>query len=358
MISGLLLTLCSGLPPLGASPEVPDIHLSELTRLSDVIVLGRVERIFEVEHPPPEYSGEWFMGLSCLRRVRVAEVSVLRGHEGAAAGDKVYFFADSTWTCDITDAVAGETALLFLYSTGWVDHERASFRSELARRTHGAKVYTITHHGRGRMPRSVVEGTEYVTFWPEVRMPSGIPIVAGPEPQYDFIRNVQLERLEERIGEIVASQLPFLRARCRVQASADHARGLRGWDLRIWGDGHGLLVTEDPRKRVTLHRELRFPAERMEHLGEVLAKAEVSGLPRAIGDEGSGSPLRQLAVRTREEARELEILTVSAALVAGDEPRREAARALELWAEIRGLFQEPGTLDHRSSDRPWIEAWR
>ena len=331
-----------------------DIELREFVRQSEVIAVGKVERVYEVGRDPPELpevpgplAGSWHCSAT---EVPLAKVTVQRSHKGARDGETVYFLAASTWTCDITDAVAGETALFFLDSPAWVEQEPGGFRSELAMYTGGAPVWRVAHAGRGRMPLRTVEEAEHATYWDEVILPRDLPVIAGPEPENEFIRSARLEELEKRVGEMVAAQLPYLRATSRLPLSPD-----AGWDLRVWGDGRGLLQIDYPLVR---RRELRFEAERMARLGEVLTRACASELPRTLGSPGIDGPRRELEIRTRDIALDLEILTLSHEPPQGEEPRRQAARALDLWAEVRGLFEEPQTIDHRPYDRAWIEAWR
>ena len=86
---------------LSASPaiaKVASVSLPELVQLSDQVVIGRVLRLHRV-------SG-----------LQIAEVEVVETLKGDSRVSRVFFLAQPTWICDITEAEPEETALLFLVS--------------------------------------------------------------------------------------------------------------------------------------------------------------------------------------------------------------------------------------------------
>ena len=100
------------------------------------------------------------------------------GCEGAAEGGTI----GSTWTCDISDAKKGEEVVLFLT------------------RTKGGPGLEICHSGRGRMPLREVRGKTDATLWVfDVRLPEGTATIPGLEPEYSFIRSVELAKLKELV---------------------------------------------------------------------------------------------------------------------------------------------------------------
>lgn len=104
---------------------------------------------------------------------------VQRTLKGSLAG-AFRLWAYPTWACDISEAVKGETVLLFL--------------------RRGADGYfTIQYAGRGRMPLRVVDGRTYVTLWDDVVLPNTVPTIAGPDPKYGFIVSVELAYIEALI---------------------------------------------------------------------------------------------------------------------------------------------------------------
>jgi hypothetical protein len=108
-----------------------------------------------------------------------ASAVVQRALKGSLAGT-FRLWAYPTWTCDISDAVKGETVLLFL--------KRGS-----------DGYFSIQHAGRGRMPLREVDGRTYVTLWNDVVLPRAAPTIAGPDPKYGFIVSVELRYIESLI---------------------------------------------------------------------------------------------------------------------------------------------------------------
>ena len=55
--------------------------------------------------------------------------------------------------------------------------------------------------GRGRIPSRFVDGKEYVTLWTDdVRLPSGISTIDGPEKKYArFIRSAPLDAIRDLV---------------------------------------------------------------------------------------------------------------------------------------------------------------
>ncbi len=147
--------------------KVGALQLDELVEGSDLIVLAEVESVTK------PLIGE-----------RKATARVLEVWKGPPI-ETVRFIASPTWTCDISEAVEGETVVLFL-ARG--DHPR---------------FYTIAHSGRGRMPLRTVDGLTYATFWREVRLPEGTPTIEGPESEWSFIRSVEMEVLRELIEDAI-----------------------------------------------------------------------------------------------------------------------------------------------------------
>jgi hypothetical protein len=149
------------------SAKVAALQLDELVEGSDLIVLAEVESVTK------PLIGE-----------RKATARVLEVWKGSPI-ETVRFIASPTWTCDISEAVEGETVVLFLAKG---DNPR---------------FYTIAHSGRGRMPLRSVDGVTYATLWPEVRLPEGTPTIEGPEPEWSFIRSVEVEVLWELVEDVL-----------------------------------------------------------------------------------------------------------------------------------------------------------
>jgi hypothetical protein len=116
--------------------------------------------------------------------------------DSGRASSCFYFVAEPTWTCDTSDAVAGETVLLFLSRVREQTIERPNLGKPPVR-VGAAKqqaLFYIAHSGRGRMPVRQVNGQTYVTLWTEdVLLPPGIQTIDGPHPgSAEYIRSALL----------------------------------------------------------------------------------------------------------------------------------------------------------------------
>jgi hypothetical protein len=141
--------------------KVASVQFTNLVANCDLIVVAKVESVS-----------------SPLIGKKYAKARVTEVWKGAKA-DTVEFLASPTWTCDISEAKKGETVLLFLTKDG------------------ESRSYAIAHSGRGRLPLRTITGKSYATFWPEVIFPKEVPTIAGPEPEWDFIRSVEINILRE-----------------------------------------------------------------------------------------------------------------------------------------------------------------
>src|SRR5215217_3535256 len=144
---------------LPGSAKVGSILLDEMIDASDVVVVARVDAVSRT-----------FLSFG-QRYARAQVLEVWKGEPGP----EVQFLASPTWTCDISDAESGETAVLFLKRSG--------------------SNYVIAQSGRGRLPIREIEGQLYGTIWPEVRLPAGARTLPGPEPEFTFIQSVAVDYL-------------------------------------------------------------------------------------------------------------------------------------------------------------------
>jgi hypothetical protein len=115
---------------------------------------------------------------------------------------KFFFLAQPTWTCDIAEAVKGETAVLFLtpYVGGKDMFGRLPTRKELGQAGITKPMFLISDSGRGRMPLRAIRGEKYATLWVgDVKLPTSVPTISGPEPQSRFIRSASLKTIEDLI---------------------------------------------------------------------------------------------------------------------------------------------------------------
>jgi hypothetical protein len=108
-------------------------------------------------------------------------------------------FAQRTWTCDIADAQKGESALFFLADGREMKQPRRFWRA-LDRLGTQVRFYTIEWAGRGRMPLRTIDGVEFVTLWTDVRLPSDVAAVDGPEAGF-----IHSARLDDVLAAVLAS---------------------------------------------------------------------------------------------------------------------------------------------------------
>lgn len=119
-----------------------------------------------------EVTDDTFMG----KPIRVAIATPMRVIRGRAP-KAIRFIASPLAMDDASTAVKGETALLFLGRTN-------------------EDLYSLTVFGRGYMPLRQIDGVLYASFWDDIDMPPGSPVIAGPDERYRFIKSVKLSYLE------------------------------------------------------------------------------------------------------------------------------------------------------------------
>ena len=92
--------------------------------------------------------------LHTVGQLRVAEATVERRIKGEAAAGPIYFVASPTWTCDCSEAVSGERALLFLVKAR---SDEVGMKGSSARvKVPQEPLYYLAMSGRGRMPLRTV----------------------------------------------------------------------------------------------------------------------------------------------------------------------------------------------------------
>jgi hypothetical protein len=159
----LFIVIVTILTATQAFAKVASIEFTNLVADSELIVIAKVESVS-----------------SPLIGKKYAKARVLEVWKGTNSVT-VEFLASPTWTCDISQAKAGDTVLLFLTKS---DESRS---------------YAIAHSGRGRFPLRVVDGKNYVTFWPDVLLPKEMLAIDDPEPKENFSRTVEVTRLRDTV---------------------------------------------------------------------------------------------------------------------------------------------------------------
>jgi hypothetical protein len=190
-------------------PKVAEIPLVDLVQYADGIFIGEVLRVVELERkviPEPDDFFSW----SNRPTVHVAEVDVRRTIKGDPATKRVYYLAQSTWTCDISGAIPGERGVFFLTQSGPLSGETEEFLQRARELTGGAPVLTDAWSGRGRMPFREVDGRDFATFWTDVLMPEGTQTIDGPDPEYGFIQSISVDSLVGLVeAELGARPVPM-----------------------------------------------------------------------------------------------------------------------------------------------------
>ena len=153
-----------------ARASVASITLKELVDSSDLIVVASETK---VEDGPADLK----LGEGVGSPIKVATARVVEVWKGKA-GPEIRYIASPTWICDISEAKVGERVVLFL------------------RKSKSLPFLLIEHSGRGRMPIRDVNGKPHATIWVgDVRLPTGVTTIPGPEPENGFIRSVHVSDL-------------------------------------------------------------------------------------------------------------------------------------------------------------------
>jgi len=165
-LRALALLLLSSALIAAADARVGRVDLKELVHQADCIALARVD------------------GLLSYDGLTVARAVPLRVLKGGAATRTLYFVADPMWRCDVSHAVRGETALLFLQRAESDRVDRTNLLKPPARVT-VRPFYFLSHAGRGRMPVGVKKDPPTVMIHTvELRVPEHFHpvVVKGQRP--------------------------------------------------------------------------------------------------------------------------------------------------------------------------------
>lgn len=277
-----------------ARPGVRPQSLEDLTRFSEWVVVGRVERIVEVPRAPLAASGTaWQIRDS----IPIAELAVSRTLHGPPV-ERLFYLACSTWTCDISGATAGETAVLFLQDSRWMSDEDEAFRAGLAELANGAPVLQIAHSGRGRMRLREVDGRSHAELWTcDVILPDGMTTIQSPASSSSFIRCVSTDVLERFVREQSERVLPMLRA--SFLPANEGRKGAR-WSISVWNDGPAGVgfVRGGEWERSLRHAEPATHRARLADMGRVASDARLDNFLLAPFDE----PARSLEFRSNQGA--------------------------------------------------------
>lgn len=323
------------------SISVGRIKFDELVRYSDSIVVARVTSVTRLDRPEGERKTDSSRALDQWRSegtVRVAEAEVLRVVKGERATTKVHFLAQATWTCDISDAKVGETALLFLRESSWVADEGPTLRAALRESTGGSAMFVLMHSGRGRMPIRQVGASDFATYWTDVVMPKELENVDGPEPEYSgFIRSAALADLEKLALEAAKNHGAMVRG---SESAADSTR--RDWSCTVWSDRFSTQWTANK-----AFHEGALAAESTTTWWSPIESGECLSWPDGAR-LGDSKPTRELVIAIDGQQRRLR-LPDPATLVAPLEAKLE--REIRTWLALRDLIDDADATDTRAAYR-------
>lgn len=168
--------------------SVPSIPLAELTKNSDLIFIGKVISVKEVDEE------------------EIAKVEVLKKFKGDAQ-NQVFISVSRTWACDVSNAVVGETALFFLgkYQIRPTLQQNLEKTCDLKKKIESEvgknNFYYISHSGYGRMPIEKINGSDNVSIlYGQVNLPKKIKVT---EKQIEKYTSLNLAKLNEVTAEVI-----------------------------------------------------------------------------------------------------------------------------------------------------------
>lgn len=146
---------------LAAHAKVAPVSIETLIKRSDLIVVGRVTEIRQIEG------------------VNFATIEVLQTLKGNTVAT-VFYSAERTWPCDSSDAVDGETALFFFttYRAGkrfGRSAKQTEPLDEAVKRTFTEdELFRLAYDGRGRMPIKDLVSDKLLEINPSVILPKNL----------------------------------------------------------------------------------------------------------------------------------------------------------------------------------------
>ena len=147
--------------------KLMDFPLDELYSQSQYIVIGRVISVSRPESP-----------------TKSGFIDIQKSIKGNLPSRLLRINIDKEWGCDTSSLIMGENLLLF------------------AAHSPKRNCLRISNSGRGRMPISTHKGINYVTIYPEVKLPSKVRIIPGLDKRYPFIRRANLKDLLSHLKSI------------------------------------------------------------------------------------------------------------------------------------------------------------
>lgn len=164
-----LLAVLALAPPMAplVPREVTSITLTELTVQSELIVVAKVNKLIT------RSDGTF------------ASATPIEYWKGASEGD-VEYIVSSTFECDISAAIPGERAVLFL-------SKDSSGRLKIA------------HYGRGRLPLVKIGEKDIAKYWGGVMMPESAPVTVVDKSNGPYSKGVELNELKRLVAATLSN---------------------------------------------------------------------------------------------------------------------------------------------------------
>lgn len=328
-----------------AGPKVGTMSLEDLTRYSDQIFIGQVEKVFTIEQSKP--ADVEFSPIASGRPLTIATVRIDKSLKGFAEGSRVQFLATRTWTCDISTAVVGERGLFFL-SGNMLSAKLAEGTLEaLKKETSSSNLYKLSHSGRGRMILQEFNGAEYVATQ-DIKLPEGLSrrvyTLDGTE-----LKRTAIGDLEKKVSEVMAAQVPYFSLEHHAWKNGDPS-----WSLELWGDGVGSLKIQ---REDGVHRDtISVPREVMHELSKRLRAQEPPSAKYSFDDGVRKVPRRHFLATGFDRLITANFGEIDSSRDLGPRLNKSLVNILELWSLIRAFVPGSDLPDLRKADRLWIEA--
>jgi hypothetical protein len=367
----MLTTLVFSVTLLPVLPfSVGNIQLHALWDQSSLVVLAHVEKVERVRRELPEWASSGSRGPTKeVPPTSIAQLRILRTFRGPKDVRSILVPTDSSFICDVTKAVPGETAIFFLEGSRVVAAEGTAFCARLDEVFGEHEVLKIGFFGRGRMPVSGEGHLKCVESWTDVLFPEGLRPHTLPQergfnhgdraiPYDEFFRILETYRQVEEDLFLTANSTPG-------------ASGESGWSLALTNEGSCRLLVLDPDKSVgeVLRRGhereylLALDSARLRELRESIESERAWTLPSILGSMRPSPHQREMHfVQKRADSGSAEAGVLLFAIDEGwmtEHSRKESTlRALRIWSRIRGLIQDGTCADSRREDQAWLAAGR
>lgn len=332
-----------------APVKVMEINLEHLVCYSDRIVVGRVDDVVKVDRGSPQ-DGQ-------PPTVSIADVTVLRTLKGEE-GPRVLYPAHRTWVCDTTQAVLGETVLLFLTEERVFRDEEPELRVNVRDRLGDHPLLRVVWSGRGRMPFWRNTEGERVVYWGDVRMPEDLAAGPGPDAEKSWVHSLPIEALEQRIEEMVVAQRETV---LRAVAHYPGGRGVSGlgWTLEVHADRTSHLSVQGLDGNPERERSFTVPATLFMRYHMSLLDLCQRPWTGSIGTTDDPTPRpRTLHLNLPDREATIRIYEVDEREMEDPEYALETRNSLRLWGAVRAFFGDADCVDLRALDARWVaDEW-